>query len=1462
MKRKTTLLLLLGLLLCCAFVGCSGNAGKTNIIVLDEEIQSSYEYTGEEIRLPSAHVENKSGEMVSYDVKYVLHPEQGDAIEKDFPSFALKVGKYRLEYVYGKIRTEKEFTVVDTTKPTLTFTGVTGGVFLQDMPGGMGQLPTTDITDLSEDEGMEIERKLTFRDSTGTEKDVTINEINLSYPVTEFGTFTYTVTATDKYDNSITDSISWRIKDRNWAPVGGVKTGYLADYDQEGYINYVEPGDVDQYYKTTDITEDWLETYEGASGVLKVTMGFNHAADYAGYNTVRLRLPASTSFTAEQAKGKMLAVRMYLEGDLHDQIIFGGNDVKIDPDNHGITNCSKFAKQGITTGEWVTVYYDLSAMKDTSGNETMYDETDDKCHAVQLCFKDDAAYKGTNEHMTMYVDGIALADRLGSADITVADGKATWTAVTGATSYVVEMNGAKQTVTATEVALSGATGYVKVTPRKDEMTVLDGDTAVVGYGLHTDGYLAKFDSEAYKGLIGRDIDAFHQYYSIEQELVSDGLRVKVLPSSLSGLGAGFSVTLGESLAARSSDYLVIRLKFDNEKFNFLYLHDGEDRLITKIALEEKSGEFFEIKVDVSDYEYEIDKLLFKFGDMTVTGGVTDGIEVVLGEIRALTYLATPQITDNYPTKTVSWTAVPNAAGYVVKVNGVEKPMITDPSYDYTDDNKGTLIVKAVGNGSNRLVDSDYSAEIAFDQRGYNVALGGFTYDSATKALGWTDIEHNDGYEVRIGNGAAQKVTANSFDCTGLENGAMLYVRGIGDETLRDTEWANVTVIDDALYEIKGNITLDAANIGWGNANVLQLNGLPLDLFEGDANAGSSAGVFGAVTFDGTATSVSASFFGNANKTFMVSGLTAQESGVLTLGADTVLYQNGVAYRITEDFSVAYFKEAWYEPAGEWTLRKTGWGNTSTLQLPDVELAFSGFSEGQTVVGIAGEDILLDGETIALTAKYYEGKTLQFDGAFAEGKVLVLPQGMILYNAGSKKAYTLGEDFSVVYAGDTWNVVRGTITFDQVGWGNNTLVQLPGVTCDQFEANETAENSTTNIAFFGAATINGTTVKPTVKYFNANEMMMFTASFNAGDVFMIGDGAVIYQKTSKTAYVVEQNMYMHYIGGAEAGSWEALPIESELMFGTPTSASTENAVAFAVTGLADGAVDMSLASVTGANGVVTVTANCADGVLTVSGSFGGSFVLKAGAVLKQGDKYYLVGDGVSILYQSGVWGAIAGNITIGAVGYTTDSVIQTNVTIGVSEGEFDATLLQATMNGEAYTFSTVKYHASGILEFQTVGRTPAAGDWLVVKAGSLFVRDGKFYRLESDFGAMLVPKTSGEGLEWKYAHMFSLGKVGYATSGLIQIGGANWALDGGEIVLNSATFVNFATKVECSAGVSVTEVHYHPSASIFQPHVGGVSNGTEATIIFRKGAALYYNGICYVLTEDYTCQWDGSAWAKA
>ena len=97
MKRKTTLLLLLGLLLCCAFVGCSGNAGKTNIIVLDEEIQSSYEYTGEEIRLPSAHVENKSGEMVSYDVKYVLHPEQGDAIEKDFPSFALKVGKYRLE---------------------------------------------------------------------------------------------------------------------------------------------------------------------------------------------------------------------------------------------------------------------------------------------------------------------------------------------------------------------------------------------------------------------------------------------------------------------------------------------------------------------------------------------------------------------------------------------------------------------------------------------------------------------------------------------------------------------------------------------------------------------------------------------------------------------------------------------------------------------------------------------------------------------------------------------------------------------------------------------------------------------------------------------------------------------------------------------------------------------------------------------------------------------------------------------------------------------------------------------------------------------------------------------------------------------------------------------------------------------------------------------------------------------
>lgn len=1463
MKRRTTLLLLLSLLFCLAVAGCGDKQSKPNVIVLDEEIHTSYEYTGEEIRFPSAHVESADGEMVSYDVKYILRPETGDPTEKDFPSFNAAVGKYKLEYVYEDIRVEKEFTVADTTPPALQFTGVTGGVFLQDMAGGIGQLPTADITDLSEDKGINVQRSLQFRNSAGVTSNVEINEINLSYPVSEFGTFTYTVTATDAYDNSVTDSISWRIKDRNWAP-SAVKEGYLADFDEEGYINFVESGEVDQYYKITDISEDWMQTFEGATGVLKVTMGFNHAADYAGYNTVRLRLPAQTAFTKEQAKNKYLAVRMYIDGDIHDQIIFGGNDVKIDENNHGITNCSKFAKQGVSAGKWITVYYDLANMKTPSGQETLYDETDNKCHAVQLCFKDDASYKGTNEHMIMYVDGIALADKLGSADITVSQNKAQWQAVDKAESYLVEINGSEQIVTDTEVALTGESGYIKVTPRKDEMTVLDGDVAMCGYGLNTNGYLAKFDNEAYAGLIGRDIDDFHQYYAIEKELISDGLKLKVDTNSISGKGAGFSVTLAEKVTKGTSEYLVIRLKFDNEKFNFLYIHDGLDAELAKIPLEDKSGEFFEIKIDIKNAANDINKLRFKFGDMSVLdGSVPDGIEVVLGEIRALTYLVKPQATDSFDTKTISWAAVPNAAGYIVKINGVEKPMITQTSYNYEQDGKGTFAVKAVGNGNNRIVDSEYAAEIVFDMRAQNVALSGFTYNADTKTLGWNDIEHNSGYEVKIGNGEAQKVTANSFDCSGLENGATLYVRGIGDDTLRDTEWATVKLLGNAAQEVKGEITLTVESIGYDNKNLIQFNNLPLDLFEGDANDGAEVGIFGNVTYnEESISSVTVKFFGNANKTFMLSGFDATEGDVLSIGAGTVFYQNGNAYVLAETFGAIFLKDKWFETSGEFTMKKVHAGTSSYVQISDVELGFTGFGDGQLALIVSGTEATLGGEKIAVTAKYFDSKILQLDGAFAEGKVLVLSKGMIL--ASGRKAYALGSEFSLVFADNEWNVVRGAIEFDKVGWGNNSIVQLPEVACDELVANVLGQDTVTNnIAFIGVATVNGASVRPSVSYYNDKGMLQFASlQCSAGDVFMIGAGSVIYQSSSKTAYIVSKDMFLCYNGGGDSDSWNKLAVDGEITLGLPTAESEENAVKFSVTGLADGDVDTKFITVSGANGAVSVTASVQGGVLTVSGEFGGAFVLKAGALLKQGEKYFIVSDDVSILYQSGVWGAISGSITITSVGATSNSYIQVGMTLDITEGNFEASSIQATMNGESYTFSTVKYHASGVLEFQTVGHNPAVGDLLVVKAGSLFVRDGKFFRLETDFAAMIAKKANSEELEWKYAVVFAPGTVGYNTNTLIQIGNCDWGLNGDTIVLQSSTFVNFDTKVQCSDGVTLSNIQYHPSPKVFQPQFTGVEANKTATVTIKQGSAVMYNNVCYVIAEDYVCEWDGTKWSRA
>jgi hypothetical protein len=66
---------------------------------------------------------------------------------------------------------------------------------------------------------------------------------------------------------------------------------------------------------------------------------------------------------------------------------------------------------------------------------------------------------------------------------------------------------------------------------------------------------------------------------------------------------------------------------------------------------------------------------------------------------------------NEQAKTVTWDAVPHSSGYIVDIDGEEKPSISEISYslkDLTEYKTYQIKVKAKGNGK-KYYDSDWSA---------------------------------------------------------------------------------------------------------------------------------------------------------------------------------------------------------------------------------------------------------------------------------------------------------------------------------------------------------------------------------------------------------------------------------------------------------------------------------------------------------------------------------------------------------------------------------------------------------------------------------------------------------------------------------------------------------------------------------------------------------------------------------
>lgn len=651
-------------------------------IVLEENLKSGkvMEYSGTSVQFPLAHIENDKGEIISYDVKYsVVDQKSGKEKTNEYATFELGTGKYKIIYSDESDKNNKkdiEFEIKDTKSPEISFTNIPRGLFLQDIKeDDIQKLPLYTINDASMLDGIDLEKKLYFKGDGDTDfKEVTFKEINNSYTVSQFGTFKYEIKATDKYGNSATNSTNWLVKDRNWKPAKMPSNGILADYSSDGYLNYFEPGDANQYYKIgNDYEDSWLEEYEGAKGVLKADLSFNNAAGW-GNNCVRLYF--ARKLTRDELKGKYLAVRMRVEGkNIRDNFLFAGSNVEFRKEDQTMRAFST-EKVGLETDKWMTFYIDGDLAEDIgvfpgatyNPSTTVYDGGA-PANYIQLCFSRVAGY---TTDMTLYVDSISVAQKLQSTDVKISGNRATWDKVDGAVGYLVNLNGNEKTVTDTSVRLDGKKGYVRVKPLGDGVLTLDAEESNAIYGVDPHGLLAAFDDPLYCEMFTDKLN-----FSTEQEHI--GYKPKEFSASYGkncvnlelgtgnwGVCSGIKMIFPKPMEKGDNTSIVLRMNISNSSYSSMRVFDYDGKLLSNIKLSsENTGKMQDYVVDIGSYDKVLKGLQFVFGPSNGMKNVAKGVSLTFESIalknnyytitvdgRTMTCVGNKELTPGYSTNKV------------------------------------------------------------------------------------------------------------------------------------------------------------------------------------------------------------------------------------------------------------------------------------------------------------------------------------------------------------------------------------------------------------------------------------------------------------------------------------------------------------------------------------------------------------------------------------------------------------------------------------------------------------------------------------------------------------------------------------------------------------------------------------------------------------------------------------------
>lgn len=503
-KMKIVLFALL-ILLCMLYVSaCGKGASKKGLTVAAYKDQLVFEYMTD-ATVPSALVGGVPAEQKLFaDVKYKFtspeYEKDGkkitDVYESNFPAvYCNRVGEWSVDYIYDGEVITKTFEVKDTIAPTLKVMSRPFDVWVsQDKQ----YLPSVDATDIS---GLDYDTM---------KKTVTLNGEQISidaldrYSAEEAGEVKYTLTVSDIYGNESTIETKWNVKDKAWKDKK-LEENYLADFDSADYVNSVESGYVSAYWSNTEISEEYLEEFEGQKGVLKLSAPTNSW----NMGAFKVRLSKSTTAADLLDANKYIVIMMYTSQE----------HVRIACEKWSeVAECAHHFAIDVKPNCWNKIVLSTADLKEG------FDDRGTDISMLQFCFGDTANL--VSGDIDLYLASITTASYLDTVkEVKKNNNTMTWTAVKGADGYEVIENNKTQVVNATKYTCKKKNSVFAVRAITDDSNVLklnsDVRTPYIDRSNFADNDIATMNSPAYKYLFRlNDYNAARRGSSIKAEYLA------------------------------------------------------------------------------------------------------------------------------------------------------------------------------------------------------------------------------------------------------------------------------------------------------------------------------------------------------------------------------------------------------------------------------------------------------------------------------------------------------------------------------------------------------------------------------------------------------------------------------------------------------------------------------------------------------------------------------------------------------------------------------------------------------------------------------------------------------------------------------------------------------------------------------------------------------------------------------